>query len=631
MADGCPSIGIDLGTTRCCVGYMRSNNYDVDIIENQHGDRTTPSYVAFSDNNEIIGKLAKDKVYRNPGNVVYDSKRLIGRLFDDEYLQQNLKLWTFNIIPSSDNKPLIQINQESSIVSYKPFEISAKLLAHMRSIAETRLGQVVRDAVITVPAYFNYHQRIETTKAGKLAGLNVCKIMNEPTAAVVAYVYKHNIANCPNILVFDLGGGTFDVTIATVANKSVTVKATSGNTFLGGRDFDNNLAKHIINTLSDRYKTDVSQITASVRRIYGRSEKIKMELSFEEKAQLDLHNILMNGEDVDLEVTREEFEKANEHLFKLCLQTVENCLRQANLFKAEIEKILLVGGSTRIPKLRQMLASYFDAPGKLTQGINPDEAVAYGAAIQAAMLSHGEGTKNIVTINEVTPLSLGIDVIGNRMSFIICRNTPIPVTQTKSYITVSDQQKEMAINVYEGERSLVQYNTKIGTCIIELPPKPPGYLVNISFHINSNGILEVNATTDAGVYSNLAIVYEKHTEQKANDVLKDALENRESDERKRGVISQLIKLKEYCIKMKALCTYKGSTFLEEEKAKINSVVDIMTNWINTTQIQEGTEEEKNNIIKKRTEIENVCEPIVKNYGYEVGDMCISKFHKLLTG
>ncbi|KAF5269928.1 hypothetical protein FQR65_LT05727 [Abscondita terminalis] len=631
MTDGSPSIGIDLGTTRCCVGYMQNTNGDVDIIENQHGDRTTPSYVAFNDNNEIIGKLAKDKVYRNVGNVVYDSKRLIGRLFDDEYLQQNLKLWTFTIVPSNDNKPLIQIMQEGCIVTYKPLEISAKLLAHMRTIAETRLGQEVRDAVITVPAYFNYHQRIATRTAGKLAGLNVCKIMNEPTAAVVAYVHKHNITNCRNILVFDLGGGTFDVTIVTVNDKNVTVKATSGNTFLGGRDFDNNLARHIIKIINEKYRMDVSKITASVRRIYARSEKIKMELSFEEKTQLDLHNVLLNGEEVDLEITREEFEKVNEHLFKLCIQTVENCLRQASLFRAEIEKILLVGGSTRIPKLREMLAYYFDGSEKLTHGINPDEAVAYGAAIQAAMLKHTEEGDTKISINEVTPLSLGIDVIGNRMSFIITRNTPIPTTKFKSYITVSDQQKEMAINVYEGERSLVQYNTKIGTCIISLPPKPPGYLVNISFHIDANGILQVGATTDSGVYSNLSITYEKHSQQKTDDVLRDALENKESDERKRDVISHLIRLKEYCIKMKALCTYKGSTFSNEEKAIINSVADSMTAWVNGTEVDAGTEEEKTNIVEKKTEIENVCEPILKKYGYHVGDMCILKFHKLLTG
>ncbi|KAK5642017.1 hypothetical protein RI129_008184 [Pyrocoelia pectoralis] len=621
-----PAIGIDLGTTRCCVGYLANNNYDVDIIDNQHGDRTTPSYVAFTNNGEVVGKLARDKVYRNPGNVVYDSKRLIGRPFDDEYVQQNLQAWTFSIIAGPDNKPLIQIIQGDSIVTYKAHEISAKLLAHMKEVAERRLGQTIKRAVITVPAYFNYHQRIATREAGKLAGFEESKIMNEPTAAVLAYVHKRQISDCQNVLVFDLGGGTFDVSIVSVKDKNITVRATSGNTFLGGRDFDNNLAQYIIKKLKELYYVDVSNVVPSVRRINARSEKIKVELSFEESTQLDLHNILMNGNDVDLEITRSEFEIVNDHLFKLCIQTVENCLRQANLRKSNVEKILLVGGSTRIPKLRKMLSDYVGDQGKLCQGINPDEAVAYGASILAA----DKEVETVHNIDEITPLSLGIDVIGNRMSFIIKRNTPIPVTKTRSYITVSDEQTEMAINVYEGERSLVQYNTKIGTCIINLPPKPPGYQVEVSFHINTNGILEVGASTEGGIYSNLSMEYEESADQRTDDVLRDALENMESDERKRDVISRLIKLKEYCIKMKALCTYKSQTFTDEEKTTLIGISEVITAWINGTVIEDGTEEEKDAIVHKKAEIEKVCEPILQNYGFDVGDMCTSKFHKLLT-
>ncbi|KAB0796035.1 hypothetical protein PPYR_10101 [Photinus pyralis] len=620
-----PAIGIDLGTTRCCVGYLANNKYDVDIIENQHGDRTTPSYVAFTDNGEVVGKQAKDKVYRNPENVVYDSKRLIGRLFDDPYIQQNLKAWTFNINAGPDSKPLIQVIQGDSIVSYSPHQISAKLLAHMKSVVENRIGEKITRAVVTVPAYFNYHQRIATREAGKLAGLETCIIMNEPTAAVLAYVHKHHVNDCKNVLVFDLGGGTFDVSIVSINGKDITVKATSGNTFLGGRDFDNNLAEYIMKKLNELNQVDVSQISTSVRRINARCENIKTELSFEESTQLDLHNILMNGTEVDLEITRSEFEAINDHLFKLCIQTVENCLRQASLFKADVEKILLVGGSTRIPKLRSMLSAYFGDQDKLCHGINPDEAVAYGAAILAA----GGEIQSVHNIKEITPLSLGIDVVGNRMSFIIHRNTPIPVTKTRSYITVSDEQTEMEINVYEGERSLVQYNTKIGTCIIELPPKPPGYQVEVTFHIDVNGILEVGASTDGGVYTNLSMEYEKVAEQKSSDMLKDALENKQSDERKRDVISCLIKLKEYCIKMKALCTYKPHMFTDEEKHAIIGASEAVTAWVNDTVIEDGTDEEKNAIVYKKMEIEGVCEPILQNYGFNVGDMGISKFHKFL--
>lgn len=625
------ALGIDLGTTSCCVGYLAPNSHDVDIIENQQGDRTTPSYVAFTEEEEVIGKLAKDRVYRNFKNVVYDSKRFIGRKFDDEYLQQNIKKWSFSVISDRDNTPLIQIFKEDEIVTYKPQEISGKLLGYMKRIAEKRLNGSIKDVVITVPAYFNYHQRIATAEAGKLAGLNVLKIINEPTAAALAYIYKNNVTDCKNLLVFDLGGGTFDVSIVKVCNRDIIVKAISGNTFLGGRDFDNNLANLIIKRIKEKYDRDVREIPSSLRRVNARSEKVKTELSFETKTHLDLHNILLDGEDINFEITRKEFEAANDRLFAMCIQTVHNCLNDAKLCKNDIEKVLLIGGSTRIPKIRQILSEYFGGDDKLTQGVNPDEAVAYGAAVQAYMIKKGEDAGGPVhSIMEVTPLSLGTDTIGDRMSVIIARNTPIPVTKTKNYMTISDKQKEMDVNVYEGERSLVKYNTKIGTCAIVLPPKPPGYAVEVSFHIDENGILRVGALTDAGVYSNLVMKYEKYTEQQADDALRVALENKDRDDKEGEVVSLWVKLKEYCIKTKSLCTYKSELFSTEDKTVMANISNIISEWVTNNKVAVGSEDEKTAIIEKKTEIEKICEPILAKYGFPIAEMCISDFYRLIT-
>ncbi|KAF5281095.1 hypothetical protein FQA39_LY17901 [Lamprigera yunnana] len=632
MSQDSPVLGIDLGTTSCCVGYLAANNHDVDIIENQQGDRTTPSYVAFTDEDEVIGKLAKDRVFRNQKNVVYDSKRFIGRQFDDEYLQRHLKKWTFSVVSGKDKTPLIQIFKDDEITTYKPQEISAKLLSYMKMIAEKRLSKTISDVIITVPAYFNYHQRIATTEAGELAGLNVLKIINEPSAAALAYVHKNDINDCNNILVFDLGGGTFDVSIVKVCNKDIEVKAISGNTFLGGRDFDDNLANLIVKKIKDKYDRDVRDLPSSMRRINARSEKVKTELSFETKTNLDLHNILQDGEDINFEITRKEFETVNDRLFTLCLQTVQNCLNDAKINKNDIEKVLLIGGSTRIPKIRQLLVEYFGSKSKLTQAINPDEAVAYGAAIQASAIRKSGDTKEGggYKITEVTPLSLGTDTIGDRMSIIIARNTPIPVTKTKKYMTISDKQKEMDVNVFEGERSLIKYNTKIGTCTITLPPKPPGYSVEVCFHIDENGILRVGAMTNVGIYTNLAIKYEKHTKQGSDDVLRVALENKERDDKESEVISLWVKLKEYCIKTKSLCTYKSEIFSDEDKMIISNITTTISEWVTNNKVVSGNDEEKNAILDKKVEMECICEPILNKYGWTINNMCISDFYKLIN-
>ncbi|KAK5642019.1 hypothetical protein RI129_008186 [Pyrocoelia pectoralis] len=620
------AIGIDLGTTHCCVGHFHPERSVVDIIENQYGERTTPSYVAFAEDKEIIGKNAKDRVTLNPANVVYDSKRLIGRLFNDEYLQHNLSSWCFRLIESDDKMPLIQVTKNNVAVTYKPHKISAKLLGYMKKIAEHKLERKINNAVITVPAYFNYNQRIATRKAAKLARIHVLKIMNEPSAAALAYVHKNQITDCKNILVFDLGGGTFDVSVIGIKDKNITVKATSGNTFLGGRDFDNNLANFVIEKLKEKYNVDITKNETSMRRLHCRVEKIKIALSFEKKVFLDLPNILNDEEEGDLEITRENFESINEHLFNLCLTTVVNCLTQGEVKKEDVEKVLLIGGSTRIPHLYDMLSKYFQGTEKLTQGINPDEAVAYGAAIEAATFKREK--KSIgQKINEVTPLSLGIAVMGNLMSVVIARNTPIPISVTKTYVTVSDQQKEMALNVYEGERSLVKYNTKIGTCLITLPPRPPGYPIQVTFSIDSNGIFDVGCNTETGLYAKLSIDFEKYISQKSDDMLQDAIKNKEKDEKENEVILSWIKLKQYCIHVKTLFTYKRDEFKDADMNGLEKKIEETGKWVIENEVREGSKEEEMSILNKLEEIESVCEPILEKMGHNVSDLSISELYK----
>ncbi|XP_031347693.1 heat shock 70 kDa protein-like [Photinus pyralis] len=594
------AIGVDLGTTHCCVGVFDPEKNTVDIIENQYGERTTPSYVAFTDEKEIIGKNAKDRVARSPANVVYDSKRLIGRMFKDEYLQHNLSSWCFRLIESEENTPLIQVTKNNMAVTYKPHKISAKLLGYMKKIAEQKKGRKINNAIITVPAYFNYNQRIATRKAAKLAKLHVLKIMSEPTAAALAYVHKNQITDCGNILVFDLGGGTFDVSVISIKGKDITVKATSGNTFLGGRDFDNNLAQFIVEKLKDMYGVDVTKTETAMWRVNCRAEKIKLALSFERSVTLDLPNILNDGREVDLVITREEFETINAHLFRLCLTTVENCLAQGEVNREDVERVLLIGGSTRIPYLRDMLAEYFNDSDKLAQGINPDEAVAYGAAIEAATFKRDKKTSG-QRINEVTPLSLGIDVMGNLMSVVIARNTPIPVSVTKTYVTVSDQQKEMALNVYEGERSLVKYNTKIGTCVITLPLRPPGYPVDVTFSIDANGIFDVGCNTETGLYSKLSIDYEKCVSLKSDDMLQDAINNEAKDERENQDV---------------------------DKEWLEATIEETARWVRKNKVREGSEMEESAILNKLEEVQSICKPILEQVGYNASDLSIPELYKL---